>query len=1085
VIGRPRLVIGSWLLVVTVLAIFGRGLDNKLPDRPIFVPGSESKREYEVSVHQFGRNEAIIVMLRGPRFAVRHQGRELAKRLGSMPRTLVVSPWTSPTVIHGLNPAPGVAALLVDVAQTRDEEAVDLVSRVERQVKATIKAPVNASIAGRAPLLASFISAVGRAASAGERIAVPVLLVVLLLVFRSVIAAAIPIVIGGSVVAATRGTVGLLLGAVNIESFALGVVGMMGLALGVDYALLVVSRFREEVRSGGDVSTALQVTVESTGRAIVPAGAGLVLAMLVAMQVFPNPLVTSVGFVVIVVSLLSVTSAILVVPAMLAVLGTNVDRWSLPRRMHGNGAASRWSQSISRRPSLVFAVVFALLACAGWALTLNTGVGNITLLPSDDPGRQQQEAVQQALGPGWVAPIEILMDGRGRPVTEPHRLQALAAFQHQFEGDPAVATVAGVAPIEKRTRQLGRIKATLMSRSHDLSQLDNVMSRVSGGSTRAAKGISLAAGGAGRLDSAIGSASGGAESLAEGLDAVGTGSLRLSEGLGGVGRGGTGFMRGLQRVSAGAGRLAAGLGLARRQAGEAGAGVQVFKEALQAGDKRLAEIHPVLRGVTDRLAAAEQGLEQMTTGRGDAQYEATLRAVEEANERLTGRNASTGAQLNPSFNGVDAEVKLAQNQFGLGLFLTRQGRKTSEEARKGVGKLALGSLQLDAALRRLVAGGQKFFHAITRLTDGGEAISPGIERLASGANRLGTGLNALQRGAGELSRRLGGGAHGLSRLGQAVRRVRNGLEEGSTSSGAQLDNLQNRSPGLFRSGYFYLASLDGSRPSQRRHVAVLINLDRGGVAARMLVIPRYSPASSQTHALTDRLQRNAQALARKTGTDVVVGGGPVAEDDLNGSYRDQAPGLRIALMLVTALVLLFVLRSLTIPVVAAFLNLVTVAATFGLMSLLFNGSLFGGPGYVDTTVIPTTIMVMFGLALDYEIFIFARMREEYLVTGSPDAAVTNGLKHTARVVTGAATIMILVFLTFSFSPFVTIRDFGVAQALAVSVDAFAVRLVVVPALMRALGKWAWWMPTWLDRFLPGEKMPVRGSSPRNDAAPEF
>jgi uncharacterized membrane protein YdfJ with MMPL/SSD domain len=95
------------------------------------------------------------------------------------------------------------------------------------------------------------------------------------------------------------------------------------------------------------------------------------------------------------------------------------------------------------------------------------------------------------------------------------------------------------------------------------------------------------------------------------------------------------------------------------------------------------------------------------------------------------------------------------------------------------------------------------------------------------------------------------------------------------------------------------------------------------------------------------------------------------------------------------------------------------------------------------------------------------MREEYLATGSPDAAVTNGLRYTGRVITGAALIMALIFLTSAFSSFATLRDFGVAQALAVLIDAFVVRLVIVPSLMRTLGKWAWWLPTWLDRVLPG------------------
>jgi RND superfamily putative drug exporter len=161
------------------------------------------------------------------------------------------------------------------------------------------------------------------------------------------------------------------------------------------------------------------------------------------------------------------------------------------------------------------------------------------------------------------------------------------------------------------------------------------------------------------------------------------------------------------------------------------------------------------------------------------------------------------------------------------------------------------------------------------------------------------------------------------------------------------------------------------------------------------------------------------------------------------------------------------MRSLTIPLLAALVNAITVSASFGALSLLFDHSLLGGPGYVDTTVIPATMMVMFGLAIDYEVFIFARIREEYVRTGSSAAAVKNGLDRTAHVVTGAAVIMITVFLAFSVSGFISMRDFGVGQAIAVAIDAFIVRLVIVPAAMNRLGKWNWWIPKWLDRLLPG------------------
>jgi RND superfamily putative drug exporter len=127
-------------------------------------------------------------------------------------------------------------------------------------------------------------------------------------------------------------------------------------------------------------------------------------------------------------------------------------------------------------------------------------------------------------------------------------------------------------------------------------------------------------------------------------------------------------------------------------------------------------------------------------------------------------------------------------------------------------------------------------------------------------------------------------------------------------------------------------------------------------------------------------------------------------------------------------------------------------------------------------VILATMMVMFALAIDYEVFVFARMREEYVRTGSTERAVENGLNQTAHVVTGAAVIMIAVFLAFSVSDLMSIRNFGVGQAIAVFIDAFIVRLIVIPAVMGWLGEWSWWMPRWLDRLMPSEGSRARPAS---------
>ncbi|HEY6549901.1 MAG TPA: MMPL family transporter, partial [Solirubrobacterales bacterium] len=306
---------------------------------------------------------------------------------------------------------------------------------------------------------------------------------------------------------------------------------------------------------------------------------------------------------------------------------------------------------------------------------------------------------------------------------------------------------------------------------------------------------------------------------------------------------------------------------------------------------------------------------------------------------------------------------------------------------------------------------------------------------------------------------LGMGAEKSKLLTGALGQVDRGLKKsGADDSG--LAQIQRRSPGFFESAYFILANLDGIPPAQRNQLVSLINLDRGGMNARMLVVPTDEPTTDQARETRERLEVEAEGLAGRTGTEVVVGGVGPSEMDLNDSVREQAPLMRIVLSLVSMIILIPVMRSLTMPFIAALINLVTVSASFGVLALLFDGSLLGGPGFVDAGVIPGSMMVMFGLAIDYEVFVFARIREEYVRTGSTDAAIRNGLDRTAHVVTGAAIIMISVFLAFSVSEFMTIRNFGVAQSIAVFIDAFLVRLIVVPAVMGWLGKWCWWMPRW-------------------------
>jgi putative drug exporter of the RND superfamily len=1061
---RARLVIAIWIIIVVALAVEGRNLDRELSIHPPFIDGTPTKRAHELSQREFGGDNAMVVMLRGPQAEVERQGRDLVSHLDAIPHVLAISPWARGAKIDGLSPSPGVAVIVVRFETKGDEGVEGPLPPVRREVDERVSSPVRASLAGL-PVVVDSLRKSGKEATAiGELIAVPVLLIVLLFVFRSVLAALMPVIVGGAVVAATRGILSLLLGMVQIDLFAIGIVGMMGLALGVDYSLLVVSRYREELERG-DVIDAARRTMVTTTRSILPAGGGLILAMLGSSLVLPGAIILSIAIAVVSATILSIVSALIVVPALLTVLGHNLDRWSLPRRRAPRLAPLLWLRSLAGKRGAVAAIVIGLVLLSGWAFTLNSGDASIRFLPPGNSGRQEQEDVEDALGPGWIAPMEVVVNGRGQPVTSSQRLRALAAFQRRVEDDPGVETMAGFARLEAGTRKVDGIEKELVRQERGLERLGSGISRIRSGAALNTRGLGKAAAGSGELESGLGAANGGAEILAKALQKTGTGSSRLSSGLDRADEGSGKLAQGATKASSGAGRLADALEGAQEKSAEAAGSAGLLKNAMHSGDDRLGELKSPLQSTEERLAAAWQALQRMTTGRSDAEYAAVQSALEAAVLQLSGKDVRSGEQADPAYAGIGAGVDRAEGQFGVGLYLASRMDKSNRQASKGIEKLADASARLDRGLQRLAKGSRQVSNGVGALAQGGAKLSPALQRLGQGADRLVGGLGLLETGAGQLASGLGTGSEKSKLLTGALDRVETGLKQpGAGNSG--LSQLQQRSPGLFHSAYFILASLDGSRPRQRNQLVSLINLDRGGMDARMLVIPRDDPSTDQARETKDRLEADAEGLARKTGTEVVVGGVTPGEIAVNEAIRGQAPLMRIMLSLVSMLILIPVLRSLTIPVLAALINVLTVSASFGVLSLLFDHSLLGGPGFVDASVIPGTMMVMFGLAIDYEVFVFARIREEYLRTGSTETAVRNGLDRTAHVVTGAAIIMISVFLAFSVSEFMSIRNFGVAQAVAVFIDAFLVRLIVVPAMMNWLGKWCWWTPRWLSGRSP-------------------
>ncbi len=1062
---RPRAVVAAWLVVVGLLAFVGRDLQNGLTVHAIFVDGSASKRAHEIAVQEFGTDYGMIVLLQGPQGDVERQGKALARHLSGMPHTLVMSPWVSGSAkVADLSPRPGVSALLVRTLGGSEDDLTGLVAPLEERVDATVHGPVRVSLAGAPVVVKATTDAGAKTLAAGELVAIPVLLFVLLFVFRSVLAAIVPLVAGGCVVGATRGVVALLDGPVQFEFLVVGLIGMMGLALGVDYSLLVVSRFREEHQKA-DAGAAVEATVRAAARSILPAGCALLLAMPLGVLLLSSSMVQSAAVALAIATTLSMLSAVCVVPAVMMLLRNHLDRWRLPSRGAAGGTRLRWSRRIAARPGFVLAILFVLFVLGALAFNLDSRAGSIDMLPADNPGRVQQEDVERALGPGWGAPMEAVVYGHGTPITSPQRLNAIAAFQHRVEADPGIASMVGLDRIARASRRIGGVEGQLAEQEKGMVRLRSGLSRIGEGTSKTSDALAQAAIGGGRLGSGISATSAGAGALASGLARAGAGSSRLSQGLGQASEGSGKLSSGARRVSSGAGRLAESLAKAAEETGELQGTGRLFENAMHSGEARLGEVRAPLQGGEEQLHAALQALRQMSVGKSDPEYGAALTAVEEASRRLSGNDPSSGEQVDPSYAGVGAGIERAAGEFGVGLYLAKQFSSNGKRASAGLDKLARSSQRLDHGLQRLASASRQVSDGVEKLSRGGQRLSPALQRLTRGAQRLSGGLGLLESGAGRLAGGLGEGAAKSRAIPQALRRIDNGLQQ--QGGGGSLTHAQRTSPGLFHSAYFVLAALDGGNARQRAQLGSLIDIDTGATAARMTIVPRDPHGSQAAQDTIERIEGDAAELAQKTGTEVVIGGVGPGDDAINSYLRNLVPRARIIFSLISLIILVPLLRSLTLPILAALINLLTVSAAFGALSLLFNDSLLGGPGYIEAVMLPAMIIVMFGLAIDYEVFFFARIREEYVRTGSTRAAVERGLERSGPVVTGAAMIMILIFVAFSLTELIATRDFAVAQAVGIFIDAFIVRLIVMPALMIWLGERCWWCPRPLERILPG------------------
>ncbi|MGD1220817.1 MMPL family transporter [Streptomyces krungchingensis] len=251
------------------------------------------------------------------------------------------------------------------------------------------------------------------------------------------------------------------------------------------------------------------------------------------------------------------------------------------------------------------------------------------------------------------------------------------------------------------------------------------------------------------------------------------------------------------------------------------------------------------------------------------------------------------------------------------------------------------------------------------------------------------------------------------------------------------------------------------------------HIDRATGIATLVVFPTTSPQDKATADTIARLRTDVLPTAIGHGpARAHVGGGAASLSDVGRRTSQRLPVFVAAVLAMSFLLLMLVFRSILVPLKAVLLNLLSIGAAYGIMVAVFQwgwgGALIGLEATVPiVSFIPMFLFaILFGLSMDYEVFLLSRVREEYLRTGDNGTAIVEGVSRTARIITSAALIMVAVFLSFAVAEDPSTKMFGLGLATAIFIDATVVRMVLVPATMTLLGRTNWWLPKWLDRMLP-------------------
>jgi uncharacterized membrane protein YdfJ with MMPL/SSD domain len=1026
-------VLGVWVAALVICAPFAGKANGVLKAGGINVPGSSSKVAGQILSSQFkvsALNNAAIVFhsdtLHVRDKAFKAQVTAAAARVRKakgVTRVITFYKARLPTLVSKDRHTTVVfAALKGDESTTQ--------TYIGGVRKALAGVTIEHYVTGEAAVNHDFSVTSDHDLRRAEVITFALVLILLLLTFGTAVSAFLPLLLAGGAV--VTGTAGLYaIGKTTQTSvFALNVASMIGLGLAIDFSLIIVSRFREELAKQGDTESALSMTMATAGRSILYSGVTVMIGMTVLSVLVDLMVIRSISLGVLVVAAASLLAGLTLLPAVLAILGPRVERARvLPRRPPKpatEGFWYRWSQMIMRRPWTWLAGSLALIVLLALpALHLKMLGATSKLLPQSTESVKGVNIIDKQFGQNELDPIQVVLQAPTQGgVFTPTFLTGLDKLTNALEADPRSSSVTSLASyMVAEPRIDGRYQH--LKNQHDFWPAPDLNHSTPTNPTPGVYLTNWVSVWTPKVPSNPAYQGWGIFTFQPGA----TVKLAVAQTLQ------------VYRIESGAVTVTAG----RRT---------TYWSKANFNKRHAGQTIPSNRPLTmhERDQLVVPTMSPVTLHVDGSQPVKMIVAVIFHVRPAPGggiQDSWLGSSARPTdpFQGIPRQVA------GGGLAYTLP-RDTTHIV------LQLADIKPGARLPR-------HFHP------GPELITDAKGKLTvfSSPEMVITRTNTKsEEGPYDTPTPLAPGSFALVQGYGIHRAINHGRADAYIWTFRVL---------AANKPEYYLVAL-------RNFAAEFVNLNGASDTAVVDVVPKfdsYDPRQEQF--VSDIRKLIVPSIADLQGDHAYIGGQTANFEDFHSKLYGRFPYIIAAVLILTFFILMMFFQSVFLPLKAVLMNLCSIFATYGVLVMIFQhgwgAGLFGFKPVGAVAVITPAILfvILFSLSTDYEVFMLSRIKEYYRETGDNEESVAAGLQHTGRVVTAAGLILIGVFGSFATAGIITIKEIGLGLAIGVLIDTVVVRSIMVPATMSLAGNINWVMPQWLKRFVP-----ELSEGPRIDEEPQ-